>query len=228
VKKQVECGIDIVSDGEMSKAGFFTYIRERLEGFESRPNEKVALFQKEVSAFPEYYEQYFKEAMLGGALVPLAPVVCIGPVKYVGEAALLKDIANLKAAAKAAGVPDEQIFMPATAASGVGRNEYYKTEEEYFHSVAAALRHEYEVIVAAGFLLQVDDPFLPDIFFEPGLSTVHPTPSLPAPCGRAATPVRSTAASSSTAGGRSLAASATRPGGTPAAWSYATAAAIEM
>ena len=50
VKKQVECGIDIVSDGEMSKAGFFTYIRERLEGFESRPNEKVALFQKEVSA----------------------------------------------------------------------------------------------------------------------------------------------------------------------------------
>jgi len=154
VKKQVECGIDIVSDGEMSKAGFFTYIRERLEGFESRPNEKVALFQKEISAFPEYYEQYFKEAMLGGALVPLAPVVCIGPVKYVGEAALQKDIANLKAAAKAAGL----------------RNEYYKTEEEYFHAVAAALKHEYEAIVAAGFLLQVDDPFLPDIFFEPGLS----------------------------------------------------------
>jgi hypothetical protein len=102
------------SDGGMSKAGFFTYIRERLEGFESRPNEKVALFQKEVSAFPEYYEQYFKEAMLGGALAPLAPVVCIGPVEYVGEAALQKDIANLTAAAKAAGVPDEQIFMPAT------------------------------------------------------------------------------------------------------------------
>src|SRR6516162_7487201 len=155
VKKQVECGIDIVSDGEMSKAGFFTYIRERLEGFESRPNEKVALFQKEVSAFPEYYEQYFKEAMLGGALAPLAPVVCVGPVKYVAEAA---------------GVPDEQVFMPATAASGVGRNEYYKTEEEYLHAVAAALRHEYVAIVAAGFLLQVDDPFLPDIFFEPGLS----------------------------------------------------------
>jgi 5-methyltetrahydropteroyltriglutamate--homocysteine methyltransferase len=170
VKRQVECGIDIVSDGEMSKAGFFTYIRERLEGFESRPNEKVALFQKEVSAFPEYYEQYFKEAMMGGALAPIAPVVCVGPVKYVGEAALQKDIANLKAATKAAGVPDEQVFMPATAASGVGRNEYYKTEEEYFHAVAAALRHEYEAIVAAGFLLQVDDPFLPDIFYEPGLS----------------------------------------------------------
>src|SRR5215510_5407743 len=60
--------------------------------------------------------------------------------------------------------------MPATAPSGVGRNEYYKTEEEYFHAVAAALRNEYVAIVAAGFLLQVDDPFLPDIFYEPGLS----------------------------------------------------------
>jgi 5-methyltetrahydropteroyltriglutamate--homocysteine methyltransferase len=91
-------------------------------------------------------------------------------VKYIGEAAVQKDIANLKAAARAAGVPDEQVFMPATAASGVGRNEYYKTKEEYFHAIAAALRHEYEAIVAAGFLLQVDDPFLPDIFYEPGLS----------------------------------------------------------
>jgi 5-methyltetrahydropteroyltriglutamate--homocysteine methyltransferase len=170
IQKQVQCGIDIVTDGEMSKAGFFTYIRERLEGFESRPNEKMALFVQEVAAFPEYYEQYFKEAMLGGAIAPLAPVVCIGPVKYSGEAAVQKDIANLKAAAKAARVPDEQVFMPATAASGVGRNEYYKSEEEYFHAVAQALSNEYKAISNAGFQLQVDDPFLPDIFFEPGLS----------------------------------------------------------
>jgi 5-methyltetrahydropteroyltriglutamate--homocysteine methyltransferase len=170
VKKQVECGIDVVTDGEMSKAGFFTYIRERLEGFEPRPNEKVALFQKEVSAFPEYYEQYFKDAMLGGTLTPFAPVVCVGPVKYIGEAAVQKDIANLKSAAKAAGVGDESVFMPATAPSGVGRNEYYKSDEEYFHAVAVALSQEYKAIIAAGFLLQVDDPFLPDIFYETGLS----------------------------------------------------------
>jgi 5-methyltetrahydropteroyltriglutamate--homocysteine methyltransferase len=170
VKKQVECGIDIVTDGEMSKAGFFTYIRERLEGFEGRPNEKFTLFEQEVAAFPEYYEQYFREAMLGGAIAPLAPVVCVGPVRYIGEAAVQKDIANLKAAAKAAGVPDEHVFMPATAASGVGRNEYYKSEEEFFHAVAGALSSEYKAIIAAGFLLQVDDPFLPDIFFEPRLS----------------------------------------------------------
>ena len=169
IAKQVQCGIDIVTDGEMSKAGFFTYIRERLDGFETRPNEKFVLFEQEVAAFPEYYKQYFAEAMLGGAIAPLAPVVCVGPVKYSGEAAVQKDIANLKAAAKAARVPDEHVFMPATAASGVGRNEYYKSEEEYFHAVAAALANEYRAIVGAGFLLQVDDPFLPDIFFEPRL-----------------------------------------------------------
>ena len=54
----------------MSKAGFFTYIHERLEGFEARPNEKMALFVQEVAAFPEYYEEYFKEAMIGGAIAP--------------------------------------------------------------------------------------------------------------------------------------------------------------
>jgi 5-methyltetrahydropteroyltriglutamate--homocysteine methyltransferase len=170
VRRQVECGIDIVTDGEFSKPGFFTYIQERLEGFEVRPNQKLMLFQQEVAAFPEYYAQYFKEAMLGGTIVPVVPVICVGPVKYRGEQALQKDIDNLKAAATAAGVPHDHVFMPATAPSGVGINEYYKTEEEYFHALAAELNKEYKGVVAAGFLIQVDDPFLPDIFFEPGLT----------------------------------------------------------
>jgi 5-methyltetrahydropteroyltriglutamate--homocysteine methyltransferase len=170
VRRQVECGIDIVTDGEFSKPGFFTYIQERLEGFEARPNQKLMLFQQEVAAFPEYYAQYFKEAMLGGTIVPVVPVICVGPVKYRGEQALQKDIDNLKAAATAAGVPHDHVFMPATAPSGVGINEYYKTEEEYFHALAAELTKEYKAVVAAGFLIQVDDPFLPDIFFEPGLT----------------------------------------------------------
>ena len=170
VRRQVECGIDIVTDGEFSKPGFFTYIQERLEGFEVRPNQKLMLFQQEVAAFPEYYAQYFKEAMLGGTIVPVVPVICVGPVKYRGEQALQKDIDNLKAAATAAGVPHDHVFMPATAPSGVGINEYYKTEEEYFHALAAELNKEYKGVVAAGFPIQVDDPFLPDIFFEPGLT----------------------------------------------------------
>ena len=169
VRKQVECGIDFVTDGEFSKPGFFTYIQERLDGFESRPNQKLLLFQQEVSAFPEYYAQYFKDAMMGGAIVPIVPVVCVGPVKYRGEKHLQTDIANVKAAARAAGVPDHHVFLPATAPSGVAINEYFKSEEDYFHALAVELNKEYRAIVAAGILVQVDDPFLPDIFFEPGL-----------------------------------------------------------
>jgi 5-methyltetrahydropteroyltriglutamate--homocysteine methyltransferase len=169
VRRQVDCGIEIVTDGEFSKPGFFTYIRERFDGFEQRPEQKLVIFQKEVSAFPEYYAQYFKEAMMGGAILPIVPVVCVAPVKYKGEAKLAIDIANVKAAAKSAGVPDDHVFLPATAPSGVGVNAYYKTDEEYFHALAAELNKEYRAIVAAGVLLQVDDPFLPDIFVEPGL-----------------------------------------------------------
>jgi 5-methyltetrahydropteroyltriglutamate--homocysteine methyltransferase len=169
VRKQVECGIDFVTDGEFSKPGFFTYIQERLEGYEARPNQKMVLFQQEVAAFPEYYAEYFKQAMMGGTLIPITPVVCVGPVKYRGEKFLQIDIANVKAAAKAAGVPENHAFLPATAPSGVGINEYYKSDEEYFHALAAELNKEYRAIVAAGLLVQVDDPFLPDIFFEPGL-----------------------------------------------------------
>jgi 5-methyltetrahydropteroyltriglutamate--homocysteine methyltransferase len=169
VSKQVASGIDVVTDGEFSKPGFFTYIRERFDGFESRPNQKLALFQKEVAAFPEYYAQYFKEAMMGGAILSIVPVVCTAPVKYKGEEKLATDIANVKAAARAAGVPDHRVFLPATAPSGVGHNEFYRTEEEYFHALAAELNKEYRAIVDAGLLVQVDDPFLADIFVEPGL-----------------------------------------------------------
>jgi 5-methyltetrahydropteroyltriglutamate--homocysteine methyltransferase len=169
VKKQAECGIDIVTDGEFSKPGFFTYIQERLEGYEVRPSQKMVLFQKEIEAFPEYYADYFKQAMMGGAIVPLNPVVCVGPIRYRGEKAVQTDIDNVKAAAKAAGVPDHHVFLPATAPSGVGVNEYYKSDEEYFNALAAELNKEYKAIVDAGILVQVDDPFLPDIFVEPGL-----------------------------------------------------------
>ena len=80
VKKQVASGIEIVTDGEFSKPGFFTYIRERFDGFESRPDQKLLLFQKEVAAFPDYYAEYFKGAMMGGTILPIVPVVCTGPL----------------------------------------------------------------------------------------------------------------------------------------------------
>jgi 5-methyltetrahydropteroyltriglutamate--homocysteine methyltransferase len=167
VRKQAQTGIDILTDGEQSKPGFFMYVRERLEGFEPRPQMSKPFFPAEVNAFPEYYAEYFKRAMIGGAIAPVVPLVCVGPVKYRGEQALKRDIDNLKAAA--AGANHAAVFMPAVSPSGVGDNEYYRSEEEYFHAVGAALHSEYKAIVDAGFLLQVDDPFLSDIFVDPAL-----------------------------------------------------------
>jgi 5-methyltetrahydropteroyltriglutamate--homocysteine methyltransferase len=137
VRKQAETGIDILCDGEQSKSGFFTYVRERLDGFEPRPQQRRTNFAAEVAAFPEYYEHYFRTAMTGGAVTPAVPLVCTGPIRYRGEAALQRDIDNLKAAL--ASVSHHAAFMPAVAPSGVGENEYYNTDEAFFAAVGAAL-----------------------------------------------------------------------------------------
>ncbi len=168
VRQQAESGIDIVADGEQSKPGFFTYVSERLAGFEPRPGPGFRLYAAETAAFPEYYKEYFGRAMLGGAFVPMVPLVCIGPVSYRGEESLREDLANLRAALE--GVPRQAAFMPAVAPSGVGRNEYYRTEEEYLLAVADAMRVEYRAIVDAGFLVQIDDPFLTDLYGDGSLN----------------------------------------------------------
>jgi 5-methyltetrahydropteroyltriglutamate--homocysteine methyltransferase len=162
VRQQIECGIDIPTDGEQGKQGFFAYVSERLAGFEPRPGPRVAMFQAEVEAFPEYYKQYFSTAMLGVTIAPLVQFVCTGPVSYRGQGAVHKDIQNLKAALR--GLEPADVFMPAVAPSGVGKNEHYRSEEEYLHAVAEALRIEYLAIVDAGFLLQIDDPFLTELY----------------------------------------------------------------
>src|SRR5579884_2764362 len=113
VRRQVESGIDVVNDGEQSKPGFFTYIRERLEGFEPRPGQRRESWALEVRAFPEYYEQYFKEAMTGGAIAPIVPMVCNAPIRYSGEAALKRDIENLHDAVK--GLNSTAVFMSSVA-----------------------------------------------------------------------------------------------------------------
>ena len=167
VRKQVDCGIDIVADGEQSKPGFFTYVKERLAGFEPRPGKKVAFFDAERESFPEYYQEYFARAMKGGAVAPVVPMVCTGPVTYKGEQALRRDIDNLKSAMAASGA--RAAFMPSVAPSGAGTNEYYKSDEEFFFAVAEAMRTEYKAIVEAGLYLQIDDPFMTDNFSDPAL-----------------------------------------------------------
>ncbi|HEY2221566.1 cobalamin-independent methionine synthase II family protein [Actinomycetospora sp.] len=162
VTAQREHGIDVVTDGEMGKLGFFSYVTERLGGLERRPGaETVYSFAAEQEAFPEYYEQYFAAAMMGGTVGTVEPVVCTGPLVYQGESALRRDLANLAAAV---GDDRADAFVPSIAPSGVGVNEYYASEEEYYVAVADAMNVEYRAIVDAGFLLQVDDPFLTEIY----------------------------------------------------------------
>jgi len=168
VEQQVESGIDIPTDGEQGKLGFFSYVGERLNGFEPRPGKRALSFAAEREAFPEYYADYFGRAMTGGAVAAIVPMVCTGPVTYRGHDAIQRDIANLKTTLT--GLTPTDVFMPSIAPSGVGSNEYYRTNEEYFEAVGEAMRHEYLAIVNAGFLLQIDDPFLSESFSEPGLS----------------------------------------------------------
>ena len=174
VRKQSECGIDVVTDGEQGKPGFFAYVRERLTGFEPKAPQPAGRKQwaAEVAAFPEYYEQYFSRRMMGSSIAPRTPLVCTAPISYRGQEAIRKDIENLKAAL--GGVKVEEAFMPAVAPSGVGSNEYYGSDEEYLQALGEALRSEYQAIVDAGFILQIDDPWLTEVHAQdPSLSVTE-------------------------------------------------------
>jgi 5-methyltetrahydropteroyltriglutamate--homocysteine methyltransferase len=168
VRKQVEAGIDIVTDGEQGKSGFFSYVIERFNGFERKPaapgTVRPRSAGREYLSFPDYYAWSERIAEpFGGRSGGRGHGVdtCTGPVSYRGHEAVQADIANLKAAID--GRPHEDIFMPAIAASYVAAtfaNEYYRTHEEYEQAVSDALREEYKAIVDAGFILQIDDPRL--------------------------------------------------------------------
>jgi 5-methyltetrahydropteroyltriglutamate--homocysteine methyltransferase len=167
VQRQVQLGIDTVSDGEQGKSSFNNYINERLTGFERREGTPSGAGRgnvawsgsRERAVFPEFYEWYGRqvsEPLSGGGVY-----VCTGPVAYRGQAAVQNDIAALKAAAMKAGA--DEVFMPAVAAATVAAarpNEYYRTEEEYVQALADALHEEYRAIVDAGLVLQIDDPRL--------------------------------------------------------------------
>jgi 5-methyltetrahydropteroyltriglutamate--homocysteine methyltransferase len=161
VRQQVDAGLDVVSDGEMGKPSFITYAAQRLDGLEKREGARPSPFaeSRETADFPDYYKSAAAEQV--SARRRRARMVCAGPIKYKGHAQLNADLEALKLALK--GVNAVEAFVPAIAPSNVETttpNEYYKTAEEYVFAIAAAMREEYKAIVDAGFLLQIDDPFL--------------------------------------------------------------------
>ena len=171
VREQVEHGLDVIDDGEMSKPSFITYVTERLSGF-TRSTEAGSLpwaGSKEVTAFPEFYAPMLRESP--NAAAPRFD--CTGPITYIGQAQVQADIANLKAAL--ASVTAVEAFIPAISPSNVeGRqkNLYYKTEDEYLFAIAEAMHEEYRAIVEAGLLLQIDDPRLVTYYIASPTSTV--------------------------------------------------------
>ena len=166
VAKQVETGLDVIDDGEHSKVNWMAYARARLSGLEEIDTPpKFRGATRDSLAFPGAYEDMrVMLAARSGALVAKRTVrpraqVCTGPIKYVGQAELALDIANLKAALENAS--HEDAFMTAISPSNLElyyENHYYASQEEYLAALAEAMRVEYLAIVDAGLLLQIDDP----------------------------------------------------------------------
>ncbi len=182
VQRQADYGIDVVSDGEMGKTSFIAYTDERLTGFvpvnpgdsnvpasnQGAPWERRVDTRHEWRAFREYYLDYLPREM-----PPSAPAsMCTGPISYKGQDLLMRDLDNFRAALE--GVNVEEAFVPAIAPGTVGRgqNRCYATEEEYRFAIADALKTEYQAIVDAGFILQIDDPGLAETW---DMMIRHPT-----------------------------------------------------
>lgn len=165
VRQQVDNGIDIVTDGEMSKVSFLGYVKDRLGGFEAEEGggSLAPSWQAEFDQFPEYYSDYLGK--YSSAVAPLRRLVARGPVTYVGQELLQRDIDNLNSAIEGLDVVD--VFMPSSGPSGFGRNEYYGSHAEYLEAVAEAMRQEYLGIIDAGFVLQIDDPWLIEYLTDP-------------------------------------------------------------
>lgn len=170
VKQQIACGLDSVNDGEIGKTNFTNYVRERLGGFEARtykPGEgpkPLSIASRDVKRFPEYFASGGRGfGAFAGSGPSKSQVFCVEPLKYVGQAALKEDLENFKAALQGTNVAEA--FLPANTPGTIEhwlRNEHYPSDEAFVYAIAEVMREEYRAIVDAGFMLQIDDPDLPD------------------------------------------------------------------
>jgi 5-methyltetrahydropteroyltriglutamate--homocysteine methyltransferase len=175
VKRQADMGLYVINDGEYGKrGGFSNYVEARLAGIgqldrEVPPHNISARDQRD---FPGFFENnlggfgaFLRSASQSGA-APVRinqPIFCTEPIRYVGHAEAQFDIDNMKAAM--AGVSGVEGYLPAIAPGTIEHwlwNDYYKTDEEFLFAIAEAMHEEYKAITDAGFILQIDDPDLPD------------------------------------------------------------------
>jgi 5-methyltetrahydropteroyltriglutamate--homocysteine methyltransferase len=164
VARQWDAGLDVVNDGEYGKSSWSAYVLDRISGFEVRPDQLKPLdwLGRDRDRFRGFFTG---NPEMPPALTGAPAEVCVGPIKYTGHDQVARDIANLKAAT--AGHADRDVFFTSVAPASTayqGVNEYYKTEEEYVYAIAEALREEYLAIHEAGFILQVDDAVLANMY----------------------------------------------------------------
>jgi 5-methyltetrahydropteroyltriglutamate--homocysteine methyltransferase len=177
VAKQREIGIDLVNEGEFTKGGdWLSFVESRFSGFEERPRPAdelpLVMRGKDREEFAEFYAYAAERGSLfflpGEQIRTRRPYyVCTGPVGYSGQAELEREIALVKEAAGSA-----DVFLTSTAPLSLEvyrRNDYYKTDEEYVYAIAEAMRVEYQAIVEAGLILQVDDAWLPALWDRIGI-----------------------------------------------------------
>ena len=154
VRRQVEAGVDIVSDGETSKISYATYVKDRYTGFDGdSPRNAPA----DLKQFPTFLQRLADD----GGTPTYARPMCVGEVESKGQGELEKDIANLKSAMAEHGV--ERGFMNAASPGVISlflQNDFYPTRKAYLEALANAMKAEYETIVASGLDLQLDCPDL--------------------------------------------------------------------
>jgi 5-methyltetrahydropteroyltriglutamate--homocysteine methyltransferase len=154
VRRQVEAGVSVVSDGETSKISYATYVKDRYTGFSGDSPRNAP---NDLKLFPSFLERLAKQ----GGTPQYARPMCTSEVKSKGQDELNKDIANLKAAMQRHGA--ERGFMNAASPGVISlflQNAHYATREKYLAALADAMRDEYRTITDAGLDLQVDCPDL--------------------------------------------------------------------
>jgi 5-methyltetrahydropteroyltriglutamate--homocysteine methyltransferase len=172
VRRQIDTGIDVISDGELGKFGGFAYYGRRMRGITTRKvaeGEPLVMSQRtnERLEFAEFYAEL---------QMPREPerMVCTGPLTYTGQAEVQRDITAFKTALE--GTRSTEQFMCVLAPGWIEHslwNEYYPNDEAFLFAIAEAMKHEYRAIVDAGFVLQLDDPGLPDTY-----DMIVPPPSI--------------------------------------------------
>jgi 5-methyltetrahydropteroyltriglutamate--homocysteine methyltransferase len=154
VRKQVDAGIAVVNDGEVSKPSYATYVKDRLAGFGGTSQ---ALQYQDLVDFPEMAERVFGDPGRSRRKTP----ACTGPITVRDPGAAQADVDNLKAAVAAVAVDD--VFVSAASPGVISlffRNDHYGSHEAYLFAIADAMRHEYEAVARGGFILQLDCPDL--------------------------------------------------------------------